>query len=217
MFKGKYSYAFLLQFILAAILLAVGIYFIFEKQIVYLVTGIAIVVFSLFRVYPLMKTLNKEVLRTINLIEIIFGVIIGALLIYAVASDRDLSKGWGQVYKYGLAFVFYVRGLVFFTSTVFFEEKTEIPKFIAHIVSITLGSMIIVLKEFDHGTVALLLTIISFIGSVYLGSSGFGNYKIYREHSKKLNEGKSDDVRKDKRKEDQPIVDKQEDDRPYVS
>src|SRR5690554_1325382 len=92
MFKGKYSYAFLLQFILAAILLAVGIYFIFEKQIVYLVTGIAIVVFSLFRVYPLMKTLNKEVLRTINLIEIIFGVIIGALLIYAVASDRDLSK-----------------------------------------------------------------------------------------------------------------------------
>lgn len=217
--KRKYSYEFVLQFVLAAILLAVGIYMIFAEEVVYLITGVAILAFSLFRVYPLLKTLNKEVLRTINLIEIIFGVIIGVILVYASASKKleENPEIWKQVYKYGVAFVLYVRGLVFFTSITYFEEKTEVPKFIAHIIMLTIGAMIIVTKDFNHETVATLIMIISFLGTLYLGSSGFNNYKKYREFSKELNEGKQDSKKVEKEKNKQePILDKEEE-RPFIS
>lgn len=215
--KSKYGYGWLLKFILAAILLGVGIYMMFAEDVVYTITGVAIVIFSLFRVVPLMKSLNKEVLRTINLIEIIFDTIIGGVLIYVALSGK-LSEDngiWGYVYRYALAFVFYVRGLVFFNSVVFFGEKTEVPKFWIHIVALTLGTIIAVLPDFNHGTVALFLLIISVIGSGYLGYDGFSGYKHYREYSKSLNEGKQKE--KAIEEKDRPILDKEEEKRPYVN
>lgn len=214
----KYGYGWVLKFILAAILLGIGLYVIFAKEVVYTITGVAIVVFSLFRVVPLMKSLNKEVLRTINLIEIIFDTIIGGLLIY-VALSRDLQNEavWGYVYRYSLAFFFYVRGLVFFNSVVFFGEKTEIPKFWVHIAALTLGTVIATLPDFDHSSVAIFLLVISIIGAIYLGYDGYGGYKKYREHSKELNEGKQKDKEKQQEEEKRPILDKEEEKRPYVN
>lgn len=214
----KYGYGWVLKFILAAILLGIGLYVIFAKEVVYTITGVAIVVFSLFRVVPLMKSLNKEVLRTINLIEIIFDTIIGGLLIY-VALSRDLQNEavWGYVYRYSLAFFFYVRGLVFFNSVVFFGEKTEIPKFWVHIAALTLGTVIATLPDFDHSSVAIFLLVISIIGAIYLGYDGYGGYKKYREHSKELNEGKQKEKEKQQEEEKRPILDKEEEKRPYVN
>ena len=55
----KYGYGWVLKFVLAAILLGVGIYMVFANEVVYLITGVVIVIFSLFRVVPLLKTLKK--------------------------------------------------------------------------------------------------------------------------------------------------------------
>jgi hypothetical protein len=218
MSKAQYGYGWVIKFVLAAILLVVGILSFFTSQVVYTITGVAIVVFSLFRVIPLMKSLNKEVLRTMNLIEIIFDTIIGGLMIY-IALSRDLENEaiWGYVYRYSLAFFFYARGLVFFNSVVFFGEKTEIPKFWFHIAALTLGTVIAVLPGFDQGSVALFLLIISVIGAVYLGYDGYGGYSKYREHAKQLNEGKQKDKEKQIEEEKRPIVDKEEEKRPYVN
>ena len=218
----KYGYGWLLKFVLAAILLGVGIYLIFEKEVVYLITGVAIVIFSLFRVVPLMKTLNKEVLRTINLIEILIDLVIGGVLIYVAVADKiDTSSIWNFVYRYSLAFFFYARALVFFTSVVFFEEKTEVPKFVAHIISITVGSIIAVWEGFDHVTVALLILIISFIGAAYLGYDGFNGYKKYRNFQLELQEGKraADGERTQKEIEADldVVIDEKEEDRPTVN
>lgn len=218
--KMKYGYGWVLKFILAAILVGIGIYMIFAKEVVYTITGVAIVVFSIFRVVPLMKSLNKEVLRTINLIEIIFDTIIGGVMIY-VALSRDLENEaiWGYVYRYSLAFFFYVRGLVFFNSVVFFNEKAEIPKFWVHIASLTLGTVIATLPGFDYGSVAIFLLIISVIGAAYLGYDGFGGYKKYREYAKELNDGKAKEKEKQQEEEKRPILDKEkeEEKRPYVN
>jgi len=221
--KMKYGYGWVLKFILAAVLLGVGIYMVFANEVVYTITGVGIVIFSIFRVVPLMKSLNKETLRTINLIEIIFDTIVGGLMIYiALTRNLDDEAIWASVYRYALAFFFYARGLVYFNSIVFFGEKTEIPKFWVHIVALTLGAVIAVIPGFRYDTVGIFLLFISLLGASYLGYDGFGGYKKYREFSKELNQGKAkeaeqgiqapgknDNVKK-------PIVDEPEDKRPYV-
>jgi len=214
----KYGYGWVLKFILAAILVGIGIYMIFANEVVYTITGVAIVLFSIFRVVPLMKSLNKEVLRTINLIEIIFDTIIGGVMIY-IALSRDLNAEpiWGYVYRYALAFFFYARGLVFFNSVVFFGEKAEIPKFWVHIASLTLGAVIAVLPSFDYGSVGLFLLFISILGAGYLGYDGFGGYKKYREYQKEINDAKAKEKEKPVEEEKRPILDKEEEKRPYVN
>lgn len=220
----KYGYGWVLKFILAALLLGVGIYMAFANEVIYTITGVGIIIFSLLRVIPLMKTLSKESLRTINLIEIIFDTLIGAMMIY-VALTRDLANEpiWGSVYRYSLTFFFYVRGLIYFNSVVFLGEKTEVPKFWIHIVALTLGVIIAVIPNFDYATVGILLLILSIFGSVYLGYDGYGGYKKYREFSKELNKDKQiaqevplEAPAKDRQKK-KPVIEDPEDERPYVN
>lgn len=212
----KYGYGWVLKFILAAILLGVGIYMVLADEVVYLITGVVILIFSLFRVIPLLKTLNKEVLRTINLIEIIFDAIIGGVLVYVAATGQmDNSTLWKEVYRFALAFFFYARGLVYFNSVVFLGEKTEIPKFWIHILSLTIGTYIAISPDFSYETVGIFLLVIALIGSAYLGYDGFGGYKKYRQFQLELNQGKEKEKAIEKQKE--VILDEQKEDRPYVN
>ncbi len=220
----KPNYGWLLKWILAAILIAVGLTMFFQKELVFLITGMVIVVFSLFRVVPLVKSLKKEILRTINLIEIIFDFLLGALMIYvgyeAINSGNAIDPLWSDVYKYTLAFVFIARGIVFFYSTVFLEEKTEQVKFWSHIVIFGIGAVIVGLQDFDESTIAWLLLIISMLGGIYLIYDGSTGYRKYREYSLGINTQKEKEKSKDVEKElpttNQPQPEK-DDDRPYIS
>jgi hypothetical protein len=220
--KAKYGYGWVLKFVLAAILLGVGIYMVFADEVVYAITGVTIVIFSLFRVYPLIKSLNKEVLRTLNLIEIIFDTLIGILIIYIAFTYKDTLSDqtiWSAVYRYSLVFFFYARGLVYFNSVVFLGEKTEVPKFWVHIVVLSLGAIIAVYPNFDYELVGIFFLIISLIGSGYLGIDGYGGYKKYREFSKELNEGEQPQKKKEKQAPKQPVIQDpdEEEKRPYVN
>lgn len=198
----KFAYGFILKWVLAAILIAVGIYIMFESQVVYIITGIGITIFSLLRVYPLMKTLKKEVLRTVNLIEIIFDTILGILMILAVVlwwptPGNEPGNFWFESYGYFVAGFLYVRGFIYFVSMYYFGEKTEPAKFWAHLVCVTLAPAILVLELLnDAGILAVIswiLAIISLIGGLFLaydGYNGGGGYRIYRQNSKTLNESR---------------------------
>ncbi len=224
MAKAKYGYGWVLKFILAAILIGVGIYMVFADTVVFVITGIAIVIFSLFRVIPLLKSLNKEVLRTINLIEIIFDTIIGGVLIYigiAHANQIGNNAAISLVYRFSLAFFFYARGLVYFSSVVFFGEKTEVPKFWIHIVSLTLGVLVASYPDFSERTIGFILLLISLVGASYLGVDGYGGYQKYRVFQKELNAVKAKESGvQTPGKDDQPIGDPvkdKEEERPYVN
>jgi len=194
MVKPKYGYGWALKFVLAAVLIAVGIFMVVSEDIVYIITGFTIVIFSIFRVYPLLKSLNKEVLRTINLIEILIAIVLGAIMIYAGFTQKDSSGAlispWDGLYRWFLVFFLYTRGLVFFVSTTFFNEKTEVPKFIFHIVALTLGSILAVSSEFEAKTLGWIFFIISIGGAVYLSFDGYGGYRKYREYQKSINQPK---------------------------
>lgn len=216
--KSKYSYSWALKFLLAAILVGVGIYMVFAPEVVYTITGVGIVIFSIFRVVPLLRSLNKEMLRTIILIEILIDTLIGILLVYiAFTGNLDSDSIWGLVYRYALAVFFYMRGLVYFNSVVFLDEKTEITKFWVHILALSLGAVISVLPQFDYSFVALLLLFISMLGAGYLGFDGYNGYSKYREFSKNLNAGKVKPKDQPVEKENpSPIIDEKEEKRPNI-
>ncbi len=229
MAKARYGYGWLLKFILAAILLGVGIYMALAPDVVYLITGVSILLFSLLRIYPLVKTLKKEVLRTLNIVEVLLDAIIGvALILIAIYKADELSGDnvWSIIFRYSLVIFFYARGLVFFHSIVFFGEKTEIPKFWVHIVAISLGAVLIVSPDFSVATVGIIFLIIALIGAIYLGFDGFNGYKKYREFQLELNEGKAKETVKTKNRgkslpgtEKKPVIEEPEEDqpRPYVN
>jgi hypothetical protein len=204
--KPKFGYGWLIKWVLAAILIAAGILVkLKEVDVVYATTGISIVLFSLLRIVPLMKTLRKEVLRTVNLIEVIFDTIMGGLMIWVVFSGRSAEPFWVSLYCYLVAVFFYVRGFIYVVSLYFFDEKTEPLKFWFHLICITLGSALFVLALLNRNIISFLGWIVLFIsvgGGLYLGYDGYGGYKKYREQSKTLNEAKKAELAK-------PVLDKE--------
>jgi len=193
--KKIFNYGWLIKWVLAAILMAGGILAkLYELEVVYATTGIAIVLFSVLRIYPLMKTLKKEVLRTINLFEIVFDTIIGGLMIFVVFSGRSNDVFWKGLYGYLIAVFFYIRGFIYFISLYFWGEKSEALKFWFHMIALSLGAALLVLALFGQDILSFLGWIVLFIsvaGGAYLGYDGYGGYRIYRQASKALQDQKA--------------------------
>jgi len=192
--KLKFSYGWLLKWIIAAILIGVGITMVFVSSIVFFVTGLFLVIFSIFRVVPLLKTLKKEALRLVNLVEIVVDVIIGGLLLYvgirAMVDPTTLTSVWSYVYGFSIVLVLLGRGIIFFYSTTFLGEKTEQIKFWSHVVVLLLGSAITVLtfqNTFSDRVVAVFILILCFLGAGYMIYDGFKGYQKYRITQKSLN------------------------------
>lgn len=194
--KKSFGYGWLLKWVLAAILIAAGILVkINEVEVVYATTGIAIVLFSILRIVPLLKSLTKEVLRTINLFEIVFDTIMGGLMIYVAFSGLSGDPFWQGMYAYLLAVFFYVRGFIYMVSMYFFAERSEALKFWFHLICVTLGAGLFVLALTSTGNVILrtlgwLILFVSVGGGLYLGYDGYGGYRLYRQQSKSLQEQK---------------------------
>lgn len=173
----------IIKFILAGILLGVGLFMVFSEDVVYLMTGAILVVFALFRVIPLLRTLKHEVSRTMHLIEVLVTAILGGVLIFAslqLGSDGGNTNLWELIYRYGLGFVFYARGVIYFIATVFFQEKTKVLEFIIHVVSISIGTAIVFNSQFNASFIGIFFLIMSIIGSAILTLDGYGGYKKYR-------------------------------------
>ncbi len=224
MAKAKFGYGWVIKWILAAILIAAGVLMkIYDEEIVYATTGIAIVIFSILRVVPLLKSLNKEVLRTLNLIEVIFDTLLGGLMIFVVFSGKldTANSVWIGLYGYMLTFFLLARGIIYFVSLYYFEEKTEPIKFWFHLVCVSLGSVILtlaVLQQEIITTLGWLVLFMSISGGLYLGYDGFGGYKKYREKSKALNTKK--EAQKDPKIEKEtpkPIEDEVKQEETYIN
>ena len=218
MAKAKFGYGWVIKWILAAILITAGILMkIYDNQVVYATTGIAVVIFSIFRVVPLIKTLKKEVLRTINIIEIIFEFIIGVIMIYVAFAGKSSDPFWNNMYGYMLTFFLLTRGIIYFVSLYYFGEKSEPMKFWVHLIFVGLGPVVFTLTILDEKIISTLgwaILLLAIGGGVYLGFDGYGGYRKYRESSKKLNTEKQETKQSNVEKEvPKPIEDevKQED------
>lgn len=176
------TYGWILKFIAAGLILALGIVFKFilkddAKMFVLLLTGVVLLLFGLFRVIPLIKTLNNKILRVLNIIEVAVNIIVGAvMLFFAFTEGGDL----GNIYGYLLGGVFYLRGLVYFVSVVLVKEQTNPLHFWFHLAILTLGVAIFFNGDISTETIVWLIFAISIIVAGYLSFDGGGHYKRYR-------------------------------------
>jgi hypothetical protein len=201
------DYGWLVKFIGAALLIAFGLVvkFIPESEtFITILAGFIIIISSLFRVIPLMKTLHREALRTINLIEIIANVLVGGFLLYWGFSGQ---ASLGNFFGYLIGALLYVRGLIFFASAVLLGEKSEQPKFWFHLSVITLAVYMITKGNINPGTFAWLILFVSIGIGAYLAFDGGGGYKRYRYE---VAQRKATEVVKVKPVMESPTVEKKE-------
>lgn len=210
----------IIKFVLAGILLGVGLFMAFSEDVVYLMTGVILVIFALFRVFPLLKTLKHEVSRTIHLLEVLITAILGGVLIFAslqMGSDGGNTSLWELVYRFGLGFVFYARGVIYFMSTVFYNEKTKVLEFIIHLASLSIGTAIVFSPQFDASLIGIFFLIISVIGAGILSVDGYGGYKKYRQMITQDEKQKDKKPEKIKEKQQEVPLEDPKDERPYVN
>ena len=211
----------LIKFILAGILLGVGLFMAFTSDVVYLMTGVILIVFALARVFPLLKTLKHEASRTIHLLEVLITAILGGVLIFAslqLGSDGGTNTSlWELIYRFGLGFVFYARGVIYFISTVFFNEKTKPLEFVIHLAALSIGTAIAFSDQFNAGLVGIFFLIISVIGAAILTIDGYGGYKLYRNMMMSKDQTTQPSSSKEKQPTKEIPLEDPKDDRPYVN
>ena len=235
------SYKFWVKIIAAMFLIILGIMLLVKdteaNAIVLMFTGGIFTIYSVFRIVFLIKSLEKGASRGLAILEIIMGLTSGILLIYlSVVSFGQEPTGFikfaTEHYNIIIGLVLWLRGFVYFVTTILFFEKTDKLQLFVHIAVITLGSFLLGVK-INAESIALALGIISLISAVLVGGEGFFDYGKYRkqfvkkttvkEKNKQKESGKEAPARDEKKDipSDSPtsdaIIEPNKDDRPYIS
>lgn len=181
MLKSIKKYIWLFEWISAALILALGLVVGFVDGVVLLATGISLILIGVLRIVPLFKTLKDKMMKVINFFEILFNVIAGALMIILTVNawNNDTELVLGEIFGYLLGFILFVRGVVFFIGTSFKHEHTDVAKFIAHIVFISLGVWF-VSRPTDEKTLGMFVLIIAILCCLFIVFDGIKNYRKYR-------------------------------------
>lgn len=235
-----HSYKFWFKIFGAVLLVILGFILLFQKEaatsIVLMFTGGVFSLYSIIRVVPLMKTLEKGGSKVLCFVEILLDLVIGVLLIFlSIKNFGDEKTGLIEFacehYNVLIGLVLWLRGFVYFVSTILFAEKTDKAQLFVHIGVITFGSFLFGVK-IDAAKIAIALAILSFVCGVAIAGSGFFDYGKYRSRVKDVREKKDDKKKKTKKKEAParkdnekiddpedraPLIDHNDDDRPYVS
>ncbi len=236
-----YTYKFWIKIVSAVLLIILGLMLLFKENeaqgIVLMFTGGVFIIYSIFRMVFLIKSLEKGASKALAIIEIIFDFVAGFLLVYlSVKTFGNTPEGIllfaTQHYNIIIGLVLWLRGFIYFTTTILFYEKTDKFQLFVHIAIITFGSFLLGVK-IKAESIALALAILSLISAVLVCGEGFFDYGKYRqqfkqpkdkkEKSKEENKGKETPAREDKKEipsdapNEQPIIEPNNDDRPYVN
>lgn len=170
------KYLWLWEMIGAALVVTVGIIAKFVDGALLAIVGSTFIALGLLRVIPLVRTTHDKVLKWIYAIEIVANVVVGAILIYLAVQKKELKELFG----YLIGGVLYARGLIYFYATTLRHEESDRPKFIAHVIFITLGTFIIARGGFSPEYLGWIIFAISIISAIFIGYSGYGRYRNYR-------------------------------------
>jgi len=176
--KAIKQYGWSIKIIGAAILVGISLFLHFNKgqDIVVSFIGAVIIIYSVVRLVPFIKTQSNDLIKTINIIEITVDIGIGLVLIVISAfTDIDLNEFFGILL--GAFFIF--RGGVHFYGVSEGAEKSDLPLYIFHVLALLVGSYIFTSKVTPK-ELTLFILILSLITGGYFSYDGYKGYKVYR-------------------------------------
>ena len=193
--KAIKNYGWLLKVTGAALILGLAIFLEISpdgEDIVSIFIGFAIVMFSIVRLVPFVRTQKSDLIKTINIIEITIDFALGLALILI---PLVLADGFGDSHLFGyfLGSYLLLRGVVHFYSVGSHYEKSDLPLFIFHILAIVVGTILFYETAFDLAILIHIILVLSIASGGYLGYDGYNGYNAYRRQ-KTLTMPTSDDV-----------------------
>lgn len=224
------TYGFWVKIISAAMLLTLGLWIIFDRNLgetlVMGVTGAVILIYALIRFYPLIKTIKSKQAKIVAIVEIALDIIAGAIVFAGgIVNQQNPDSGFAEfmisAYKYFLGGVLYISAVAYFMSIVLYKEETDQTKFWVHMAAMTLGAVIMALDGFTATKLAIVLAILALICGIALVVDGFFGYGRYRKEI-----GKNEAPKKSKKDagtelpaRDGSIIDKKDEptDRPFIN
>jgi len=190
-------YGWAIRIIAAALLIGLALFLKFGdgEAIVVPFIGLVIIIYSIVRLVPFIKTQKSDIIKTINIIEITLSLIVGAILILGTLFTED---GLGVYFGYLLGGSLLLRGSVHFYGLSEGGENGDLPSYFFHIAALIAGTYVIMTGDFTPGVLINLILVLSLGAGGYLGFESYRGYNVYRQR-KQLEENAYD---QDK---DQPI------------
>ncbi len=183
--KAIKQYSWVVKIVGAALLLALALFLEIGngEGIVIPFIGAAIIIYSVIRLVPFVKTQKNDLIKTINIIEITVDIGIGLVLIVVeMFTKADLGVWFG----YLLGFYLMIRGTVHFYGVSLGAEKSDVVLFIFHIFALVVGSYIFFFNGgFTAGILIHIILGFSVAAGGYLIFDGYRGYNVYR-HQKTL-------------------------------
>jgi uncharacterized membrane protein HdeD (DUF308 family) len=176
------NYGWLLKVTGAALILGLAIFLEISpdgEKIVSVFIGFAIVMYSIVRLVPFVKTQKSDLIKTINIIEITIDFAIGLAL---VLIPLLLTNGFGtsDLFRYLLGSYLLLRGIVHFYSVSSHHEKSDVPLFVFHIAAIVVGTIMFYESAINLVILIHFILALSIISGGYLGYDGYKGYHSYR-------------------------------------
>lgn len=184
------TYQFWLKIIACALLIVFGLWILLDKDtakaIVLVFTGLVSVLFGVIRFIPLIKTLKNGKSKVVSVVEIVLDLAVGAYLIFAgwkltINPSSAFSKFNDSYYRFFIAFILYLRAVIYFMCTVLYKEETDKIKFWSHIILITVACLVCSLNDVTTDSIAIGIAVIAFIISLGLAVDGGVGYSRYRK------------------------------------
>ena len=172
--------------------------------------GLLILGYAIVRLVPFIRSQRSDLIKTINIIEVVLNVLVATVLIASAFLTED---GLGDIFAYLFGGVLLGRGMVHFYGISNGAEKGDHPTYFFHIATLIIGTYVI-MAGVDILAIMTLVLLLSIGAATYLGVDSYGGYNLYRKR-KQMEKPKEKEVPKPSdvpRKED-PIQDEEN----YVS
>lgn len=164
-----------------------------REQLVVGVFGGIVLVYGLYRIFPLVKTLDKKWSKILCLIEIILDIVVGVMMLVGGftfnSEETKFTTFMVSNFRYFLGAVVYLRGLIYCITSIIICEKSDWKQFIANIACLTFGVVIFVRDDFGASNLAWVMIVLSGLSGAYLVGEGGFDYGNYRKNFKEARDG----------------------------